>query len=141
MTATITLVGTAGRDPELRFTPSGQATARFGLAVNRRWQNKQTQEWEESTSWVDVVTWGQLAENVTESIHKGTRVVATGRLEVRPWEDKDGNKRTTVELVADAIGPDLKWATASVSKNERTDNTNRAARPAATSAPHDDEPF
>lgn len=140
MTAQLTIVGTAGRDPELRYTSSGQATTKFGVAVNRRWQNKQTQEWEESTSWFDVVAWGQLAENVAESVQKGTRVVVAGRVEVRPWEDRDGQKRTAVELVADSIGCDLRWATAQVTRNERRDNT-ATARTAPSGGGYDDEPF
>ncbi len=82
----ITLVGNVTRDPELRFTPSGQATASFGLAVNRRWQNRQTQEWEEQVSFFDVVCWREMAENVSESLTRGSRVVVTGRLEQRSWE-------------------------------------------------------
>ena len=65
---TVTLVGNVTRDPELRFTPNGQATASFGLAVNRRWQNRQTQEWEEATSFFDVVCWREMAENVSETL-------------------------------------------------------------------------
>src|SRR5580704_4967237 len=84
----ITLVGNVTRDPELRFTPSGQATTSFGLAVNRRWQNRQTQEWEEQVSFFDVVCWREMAENAAESLTKGTRIVVTGRLEQRSWDDK-----------------------------------------------------
>ena len=116
---TITLVGNVTRDPELRFTPSGQPTATFGLAVNRRWQNRQTQEWEEATSFFDVVCWREMAENVSESLTKGSRVVVTGRLEQRSWETADGDKRSKVEVVADEVGPSLRWATAQVTKNER----------------------
>ena len=71
---TVTLVGNVTRDPELRFTPSGQAVATFGLAVNRRWQNRQTNEWEEQASFFDVKCWAQMAENVGESLHRGARV-------------------------------------------------------------------
>jgi single-strand DNA-binding protein len=115
----ITVVGNCTRDPELRFTPSGQAVAAFGLAVNRRWQNRQTQEWEEKVSFFDVTCWAQMAENVAESVQKGTRVVVTGRLEQRSWETNDGEKRSKVEIVADEIGPSLRYATAGVTKNER----------------------
>src|SRR5215831_16030156 len=72
---TVTLVGNCTRDPELRFTPSGQAVATFGLAVNRRWQNRQTQEWEEAVSFFDVVCWREMAENVSESLSRGARVM------------------------------------------------------------------
>ena len=114
----VTLVGNITRDPELRFTPSGQATANFGLAVNRRWQNRQTQEWEEATSFFNVVCWREMAENASESLQKGARVIVTGRLEQRSWE-KEGEKRSVVEVVADEIGPSLRWATAEVKKNDR----------------------
>ena len=115
----VTLVGNITRDPELRFTPSGQAVANFGLAVNRRWQNRQTQEWEEATSFFDVTCWQQLAENVAETIQKGTRIVVTGRLDQRSWETQDGDKRSKVEIVADDVAPSLRWATADITKNER----------------------
>jgi single-strand DNA-binding protein len=115
----ITLVGNVTRDPELRFTNSGQATASFGLAVNRRWQNRQTQEWEEQVSFFDVVCWREMAENAAESLTRGSRVIVTGRLEQRTWETQEGDKRSKVEVIADEIGPSLRWATAQVTKNER----------------------
>jgi single-strand DNA-binding protein len=115
----VALVGNITRDPELRFTPTGQATATFGLAVNRRWQNRQTQEWEEATSFFDVVCWREMAENAAESLSRGSRVLVTGRLEQRSWETADGDKRSKIEVVADEIGPSLRWATAQVTKNER----------------------
>jgi single-strand DNA-binding protein len=80
---TVTVVGNVTRDPELRFTPSGQAVASFGLAVNRRWQNRSNQEWEEQTSFFDVKCWAQMAENVSESLARGSRVIVSGRLEQR----------------------------------------------------------
>jgi single-strand DNA-binding protein len=119
--STVQLVGNVTRDPELRYTPTGQATATFGVAVSRRWQNKQTQAWEEKSSFFDVVTWRDLAENVAASIQKGTRVVVVGRLEQRSWETQDGDKRSKVEVVADEVGPSLRWATAQVDKTQRSD--------------------
>ena len=116
---TVTVVGNITRDPELRFTPNGQAVASFGLAVNRRWQNRQTQEWEEDTSFFDVTCWREMAENVSESLQKGARVVVTGRLDQRSWETQDGDRRSKVEITADEVGPSLRWATAEVQKNER----------------------
>ena len=74
----VTLVGNITRDPELRFTATGQATATFGLAVNRRWQNRQTNDWEEATSFFDVVCWREMAENASESLSRGARVIVTG---------------------------------------------------------------
>ncbi len=140
---TVTLVGNAARNPELRFTPSGQGVATFGLAVNRRWQNKQTSAWEESVSFFDVVAWGTLGENVAESVTKGTRVIVTGRLQQRSWETDQGDKRSKVEIVADEIGPSLRWATVEVSKNERR---SAASGSNGTAAPpvgygYDEEPF
>lgn len=117
----VTLTGNITRDPELRFTPSGQAVATFGLAVNRRWQNRQTNEWEEQVSFFDVKCWAQMAENVSESVAKGTRVVVSGRLEQRSWETDQGDKRSKVEVVADEIAPSLRWATTQVTRNERRD--------------------
>ena len=115
----VTLVGNITRDPELRFTNTGQATSSFGLAVNRRWQNRQTQEWEEATSFFDVVCWREMAENVSETITRGARVMVAGRLEQRSWETQEGDRRSKVEVVADEIGPSLRWATAQITKNER----------------------
>ena len=115
----VTLVGNITRDPELRFTPSGQATATFGLAVNRRWQNRQSGEWEEATSFFDVVCWREMAENASESLGRGSRVIVSGRLEQRSWETAEGEKRSKVEVIADEVGPSLRWATANITKNER----------------------
>ncbi|HVF14369.1 MAG TPA: single-stranded DNA-binding protein [Acidimicrobiales bacterium] len=115
----VTLVGNITRDPELRFTPSGQATASFGLAVNRVWNDRQTNERKEAVSFFDVVCWREMAENVSESLTKGARVVVTGRLEQRSWDSADGDRRSKIEVVADEIGPSLRWATAEVRKNDR----------------------
>ncbi len=117
---TTTLVGNVTRDPEIRYTPSGQTVATFGLAVNRRWQNKATNEWEEQVSFFDVKCWSQMAENVAESVHRGTRVVVSGRLEQRSWETDAGEKRSKIEVVADEVAPSLRWATAQVQKIERS---------------------
>lgn len=125
-------VGNVTRDPELRFTPSGQATCNFGLAVNERWQNKQTQEWEESTSFFNVTCWGTLADNVAESVAKGTRVIVAGKLQQRSWEDQKTNeKKSVVEIVADAVGPDLRWATAQVVRAERSEGNGQQQRAGA----------
>jgi single-strand DNA-binding protein len=150
---TVTLVGNATRDPELRYTAGGAATASFGLAVNRRWQNRQTNEWEEQVSFFNVVAWREMAENVGETITKGMRLVVTGRLEQRSWETPQGEKRTVVEVVADEVGPSLRWATAQVARNEKRGGDaggsfgggGQAAstRPVANTPPayDDEEPF
>jgi len=115
----VTIVGNVTRDPELRYTPSGAALASFGVAVNRRWRDPQSNEQKESVSFLDVVCWREMADNVCESLSKGTRVVVNGRLEQRSWEDGDGNKKSKVEIVADEVGPSLRWASAEVTRNER----------------------
>jgi len=157
MDNTVTVVGNVTRDPELRYTPSGAANASFGVAVNRRWRDQQTNDWKEQVSFFDVVCWREMADNVCESLSKGTRIVVTGRLEQRSWEDSDGNKKSKVEIVADEIGPSLRWASAEVTKNERRTPDGggqggyRPAQnaPAADAAPpakgggyaYDEEPF
>ena len=114
----VTLVGNITKEPELRFTASGQAVTDFSLAVNRRWKAKDSNVWSESTSYFEVVCWGTLAENVAESVTKGSRVITNGRLEQQSWE-VDGQKRYAVKVVVDEVGPSLRWATATVVKAER----------------------
>jgi single-strand DNA-binding protein len=129
----VTIVGNITRDPEARFTSGGRQTTTFGVAVNRSWRNQQTQEWEERTSFFNVVTWAQLAENVSASLQKGMRVVVTGRLEQRSWETEQGDKRSVTEIVADEVGPSLRFATAEVHKVERSGPSDGG--PAPRSAP------
>jgi single-strand DNA-binding protein len=145
---TVELIGNVTRDPELRFTPSGAAVANFGLAVNRRWMNRKTNEWEEDVSFFDVVCWRELAENCTESLTKGTRVMVSGRLDQRSWDTQEGEKRSKVEVVADEIGPSLRWATAQVTKTERRegggggfDSAPPPQEPPAGGYNDDEEPF
>ena len=111
---TTTIVGNLTRDPEIRYTREGQATTNLGVATNRRWQNRETNEWEEATSFFDVVIWRDLAENVALSLTKGMRVIVTGRLEQRSWETEEGDRRFTVEIGADEVGPSLRFATVDV---------------------------
>ena len=139
---TVTLVGNVTRDPELRYTPSGQAVATFGLAVNRRWQNRQTQDWEEQVSFFDITCWAQLGQNVADTLVKGSRAIITGRLEQRSWETDQGDKRSKVEIIADEVGPSLRWATADITRNERREGGDAPAggggggsRPVANPAP------
>jgi single-strand DNA-binding protein len=119
--STVTVVGNATRDPEIRFTNSGRAIASFGVAVNRRYQVNN--EWQEQVSFFNVTAWGTLAENVASSITKGSRVIVTGRLEQRQYETHGGDQRSVVEIVADEIGPSLRWATATIARTERTHHT------------------
>jgi single-strand DNA-binding protein len=116
---TVSIVGNLTREPELRFTPNGQATATFGIAVNRTWTDRQSQEKRESTSFFDVVCWGTLAENAATSLARGTRVIVVGRLDQRSWETQEGEKRSKVEITAEEIAPSLRWATVHVTRNER----------------------
>ncbi|MHB8191084.1 MAG: single-stranded DNA-binding protein [Ferrimicrobium sp.] len=147
---TVTLIGNLTKEPELRFTSQGLAQATFSIAVNRRRMNQQTQDWEESTSFFEVVCWRELAENVAESLDKGSRAIVTGRLEQRSWETPDGDKRSRVQVVADEAGPSLRWATAQVTKSERrnaqTDQARGGSTPHADQAltnfnTYDEEPF
>lgn len=111
---TITIVGNLTRDPELRYTPGGAAVANFGVAWNLKGRDGQ----EDKVSYFDVTCWRQLAENVSDSLTKGSRVVVYGRLDQRSWENQDGDRRSKVEIVADDVAPSLKWATAELSRNE-----------------------
>lgn len=141
MNSQATLRGNLTRDPELKFLPSGTAVASFSMAVNRRWQNRQTQEWEEQVSFFDVSAFGSLGENLVESLEKGTAVVVIGRLEQQSWE-QDGQKRSKVVLIADDVAPSLRFATAQVARTERSDGqgSGKATPPARRSNPVED-PF
>lgn len=119
MSNAVTVTGNLTREPEIRYTREGQAMVTLGLAVNRRWQNKQTQEWEESTGFFDVIAWRDLAENIALSLTKGMEVIVVGRLDHRTWEAEDGTNRSKVEIQAESVGPSLRWATCDVHKVER----------------------
>lgn len=135
MDNTVTLAGNMTKDPDLRYTTSGRPVASFGLAVNRRWQ--QNGEWQESVSFFNVVAWSDLGENVAASLTKGSRVIVTGRLEQRSYETHEGEKRNVTEVVADDVGPSLKWAQAEVERISRD-----RAKPKEDSVYGDDEePF
>jgi len=126
--AAVQLVGNVTREPELRFTQDGKPVTTFGLAINRRRRNPQTNEWEDGDStFFDVTCWEQLAENVAESVPKGARVLVLGYVQQDNWE-KDGEKRSKLKVTADEVGPSLRWATVpSIVKNEkRSANGNRA---------------
>jgi single-strand DNA-binding protein len=140
---TVTLVGNLTRDPELRYTTGGRGVASFGLAVNRRYQVNG--EWQEQTSFFNVVAWAQLGENAAATLTKGSRAIVTGRLEQREYETQSGEKRNVVEIIADEIGPSLRWATAQVERTTRSDGGERPAGGGARSQPDavygDEEPF
>ena len=115
MSTPITVVGNLTADPELRFTKSGQAIAKLRVAVNER--VKDGDQWKdgEATYW-RVTCWGGLAEHVGDSLAKGSRIIAVGRVSSSTWETKEGEQRTDYEITADSLGPDLRWATAKVTK-------------------------
>ena len=116
----ITLVGNLVDDPELRFTPSGAAVAKFRIASTPRFLDKQTNEWKDGESlFLTCNVWRQAAENVAESLQRGMRVIVQGRLKQRSYETKEGEKRTVYEVEVDEVGPSLRSATAKVNKTQR----------------------
>ena len=118
----ITVIGNLTSDPELRFTPSGAAVANFTVASTPRTFDRQSQEWKDGEAlFLRCNVWRQAAENVAESLTRGSRVIVSGRLKQRSFETKEGEKRTVVELEVDEIGPSLRYATATVSKVGRVD--------------------
>jgi single-strand DNA-binding protein len=116
----ITIVGNLVDDPELRFTPSGAAVAKFRIASTPRFLDKQTNEWKDGESlFLTCNVWRQAAENVAESLQRGMRVIVQGRLKQRSYETKEGEKRTVYEVEVDEVGPSLRNATAKVAKTQR----------------------
>jgi single-strand DNA-binding protein len=116
----ITIIGNLTSDPELRFTPSGAAVANFTVASTPRTFDRQSNEWKDGeTLFMRCSVWRDAAENVAESLHRGTRVLVSGRLRSRSYETKEGEKRTVVEMEVDEVGPSLRYASAKVSKTTR----------------------
>jgi single-strand DNA-binding protein len=116
----ITIIGNLTADPELRFTPSGAAVANFTVASTPRMFDRQSNEWKDGeTLFMRCSVWRDAAENVAESLQRGARVIASGRLKSRSYETKEGEKRTVVEMDVDEIGPSLRSATAKVNKTQR----------------------
>ncbi|MEX3609746.1 single-stranded DNA-binding protein [Rothia sp. LK2588] len=127
---TITIVGNLTGDPELRFTPNGVAVANFTIASTPRTFDKQAGEWRDGeTLFLRASAWKDLAENTAESLRKGMRVIAQGRLKSRTYETQEGERRTSMELELDEIGPSLRHATASVQRNQRGGNTYGTGQP------------
>jgi single-strand DNA-binding protein len=117
----ITLVGNLVDDPELRFTPSGAAVAKFRIASTPRYMDRQTNEWKDGESlFLSCNVWRQAAENVAESLQRGMRVIVQGRLKQRSYETREGEKRTVFEVEVDEVGPSLRNATAKVTKTSRS---------------------
>ncbi len=138
---TITMIGNLVDDPELRFTPSGAAVAKFRVASTPRYLDKQTNEWKDGESlFLQCQIWRQAAENVAETLTKGMRVILSGRLKQRSYETKEGEKRTVFEVEVDEVGPSLRNATAKVTKIQRQGaNTGGFSAPAVGSL--NDDPW
>jgi single-strand DNA-binding protein len=134
----ITVVGNLTDNPELRFTPAGVPMARFTVAVNPRVFDKTTGEWRDGeASFYNCTAWRQLAENTAQSLSKGIRVIVTGTIAQQRWETEQGEKRSTFAVTAEAVGPDLSYATATIRKAVRTGNdTGGTDDPWATASPH-----
>ena len=137
-----TLVGNLTRDPELRFAASGVAVLGLGLAVNSK--KKEGDEYVDKVSFFNATAFGTLAENAAASLQKGTRVIVTGELEQREYETKEGEKRNVVELKLSAIGPDLRWASAEVTKVDSGGTSKTKTQSGAKASRQqqlDEEPF
>ncbi len=152
----VTVVGNLTNDPELRFTPSGAAVASFTVATSSRYLDKTTNEWKDGDpTYLRCSVWRQYAENVAESLTKGTRVIVSGKLKQRSYETREGEKRTVMEVEVEDVGPALRYATAKVNRVQRSDGgfsgggqgggtTEPADDPWATGAPaanFDEPPF
>lgn len=141
---TITVVGNLVDDPELRFTPSGKGVARFRLASTPRTLDRASGEWKDGEPlFLSCQAWGQIGENIAESLQRGYRVVVSGRLRQRSYETKEGEKRTVYELEVDEIGPSLRYATAKVQKMSRSSGggQQQSARGGDQVAPMGDDPW
>jgi len=133
---TITLIGNLTADPELRFTPSGAAVANFTVASTPRTFDRQTQEWKDGEAmFINCAAWRNLAENVAESLTKGSRVIVTGRLRSRSYEGREGERRTVFEIEVDEIGPSLRYATAKLTRT--TSSSGGSWQPSGPPAPND----
>lgn len=152
MSTPVTLTGRLTKDPELAFSQAGKAYARFTIVTDQRVLNKTTNEWESqnSTFW-NCTAFGALGENVAESLTKGLAVIATGRASQEDWTDKQGNKRTSIKVVIDEIGPTLRFATCKVAKAQDGGNRgnsgpgaqsgSRGAQATRSGGPQQDDPW
>ena len=151
---TITVVGNLTADPELRFTPAGAAVANFTVASTPRIYDRQSGEWKDAEAlFLRCSIWREAAENVAESLTRGSRVIVTGRLKQRSFETREGEKRTVVEVEVEEIGPSLKYATAKVNKASRSggggggfgggggNNSGGGGRPAAAESKSNEDPW
>ena len=140
----ITVVGNLVDDPELRFTPSGAAVANFRIASTPRTFDRQTNEWKDGEAlFLSCSVWRQAAENVAESLQKGMRVVVQGNLRSRQYETREGEKRTVFEIQVDEVGPSLKYATAKVTRTQRSGGSSYGGgqQGGGQSSPADNDPW
>ena len=138
----ITIIGNLVDDPELRFTPSGAAVAKFRVASTPRFFDRTTNEWKDGDSlFLQCQIWRQAAENVAESLTRGMRVIVSGRLKQRSYETKEGEKRTVFEVEVDEVGPSLRNATAKVTKTTRAAGGNANAGGGFTADSFSDDPW
>ena len=136
---TITVVGNLTNDPELRFTPSGAAVASFTVASSSRFLDKATNEWKDADPvYMRCSVWRQYAENVAETLTKGTRVIVSGRLKQRSYETREGEKRTVMEMEVDDVGPALRYATAKINRIAREGGGSNGGSSSGGGAPADD---
>jgi len=136
---TITVIGNLTADPELRFTPSGAAVASFTVASTPRTFDRNTGEWKDGDAlFLRCNIWRQAAENVAESLTRGSRVLVSGRLRQRSFETREGEKRTVVELEVDEVGPSLRYATAKINKVNRGSSGGGGGYGSGSGAPADD---
>ena len=138
----ITIIGNLVDDPELRFTPSGAAVAKFRVASTPRYLDRNTNEWKDGDSlFLQCQIWRQAAENVAESLTRGMRVIVSGRLKQRSYETKEGEKRTVFEVEVDEVGPSLRNATAKVTKTTRAAGASAPAGGGFTAESFNDDPW
>lgn len=130
----VTLIGNITRDPELRYTTGATGVANFGIAINKRYFDQKDNEWkEQDPSFFNCTAWRDLGEHIASSARKGQRWIVVGELQQRSWETDQGEKRSSIEVVVSAAGPDMKWATCEVERIERSTG-NQQQQPAASSA-------
>jgi len=148
-----TIVGNITKQPEVHFANSGIAMCSFSVAVNKSKKNRDTGEWEKEVHFFDVISFGQLAQNVANTFQQGNRVILTGELQVRKYQGQDGTEKNKVEILAEEVGASINWATASITRNEfqgeqggnkyagNQHTTAPRTAPQATTPTFDEEPF
>lgn len=132
MSTSVTLRGRLTRDPELRYSQAGKAVVKFAVVTSRRVKDKDSGEWSDTdTTFWDCVSFGQMAENVAESLAKGTAVIVQGNASTEEWEAKDGSKRRSLKVMVDDVAPSLRWASVKVNGSSRSDAGQERSRPAS----------